>query len=242
MTISFVLTGVARGELNIMSHLRGHTNTIRLCDSMIREPFGLASVFTEYCHWGSCSDLIDRHSTQPGGALHIRESWLWQAFKQLAAAINYLHTGGGDSSWAPILHLDLKPSNVLLTPGFAGPNIKVADFGSASCIPRGIIGSQTFMGHYAPPERYFYSQGTFTDVWGVGAVMITLCQLKHRIPRAKSVGWKYSGALADAVKWCLYDHHAMRVDSRNLSRLLNGLCAHVNMNTTEGVPPIPPIC
>ena len=77
----------------------------------------------------------------------------------LCSAIGYLHRGG-------VLHLDLKPSNIIATHGMA----KVLDLSLARPPGphRGGIGTTGYM----PPEQ---AQGghldTYSDVWGIGAVL-----------------------------------------------------------------------
>ena len=94
----------------------------------------------------------------PGGDLHafklrhmqsamlIGEKTLWHFARQLCAALAFLHNGPAAVSsnenaeaWKPILHNDMKPENVLLTPSQRGPkyapDIKLTDFELASFLP-----------------------------------------------------------------------------------------------------------
>jgi len=78
---------------------------------------------------------------------------------QLCSVAHYLHRHG-------ILHLDLKPSNIVAERGLA----KVLDLSIARSPGRGAKGTGTL--EYMAPEQarggYF---GPATDVWGIGAVL-----------------------------------------------------------------------
>lgn len=77
----------------------------------------------------------------------------------LCSAIHYLHHHG-------ILHLDLKPSNIVSERGMA----KILDLSIARKPGRGKKGSGTL--HYLAPEQAEGSMLTpATDVWGIGATL-----------------------------------------------------------------------
>lgn len=99
------------------------------------------------------SHLIDRsHNRLPIPALtHLG--------LHLCSAIHYLHHHG-------ILHLDLKPSNIVSERGMA----KILDLSIARKPGRGKKGSGTL--HYLAPEQAEGSMLTpATDVWGIGATL-----------------------------------------------------------------------
>lgn len=77
----------------------------------------------------------------------------------VASAVGYLHRNG-------VLHLDLKPSNVIATDGMA----KVIDLSLArppGPVPRG-LGTRQYM---APEQARGTEATPASDVWGVGAVL-----------------------------------------------------------------------
>jgi len=78
---------------------------------------------------------------------------------QVAAALGYLHRQG-------VLHLDLKPSNVIATGGLA----KLLDLSLARAPGRCRGGSGT-LGYMAPEQDRGGQLGPWTDVWGLGALL-----------------------------------------------------------------------
>jgi serine/threonine-protein kinase len=91
-------------------------------------------------------------------------------FAQVAEAVAALHAAG-------FVHGDLKPANLLLHGGPAGPFIKVADFGVASALGRGapepdappgfVVGSPAYM---SPEQLAGAPLDARTDVWSLGVV------------------------------------------------------------------------
>jgi len=81
-----------------------------------------ASVYFEFCDRGSLQDLIKNYSKRDPEEL-IPEAFLWHAFAGLIDALTYLTHGKGyiahtnalaDPNWAPFIHRDIKPDNVLI--------------------------------------------------------------------------------------------------------------------------------
>jgi serine/threonine protein kinase len=122
---------------------------------------------------------------------------------QLGSAVRYLHGEG----W---LHLDLKPSNVIVDAGM----VKLFDL-SLTRRPGTYHGGIGTRGYQAPEQAAGGELGTPADVWGFGAVLFeTACdappfevsdedsspQLHRRAPRVRSLRRLPSGlgALIDA--------------------------------------------
>jgi len=96
----------------------------------------------------------------------VDEEMLWRLLADLLSALDVAHRNS-------VLHLDIKPANVLLD-GHGG--FVVTDFGvsQASCIQRGFLPfSVGTRGYQAPEQRgeRFEQYDLRTDLWGVGATV-----------------------------------------------------------------------
>ena len=85
--------------------------------------------------------------------------------QQLAVALRYLRDHG-------VSHLDLKPSNLLLS-GTQPPLLKVADFGFAqhlteNATERGLRGSPLYMAPEILLKDHFDAKA---DIWSVGVIL-----------------------------------------------------------------------
>lgn len=133
---------------------------------------------------GSLADLVVR------GPLHVAE--VLSAGAQVARALEAIHA-------RDVVHLDVKPSNLLLTPQ---GDVKLADFGSAQDLrstrptPGEGIGSL----HFASPEQLWDagSAGPAADLYGLGATLHTL--LTGRLPRPSQAAVRLLAAPEPAVR------------------------------------------
>jgi serine/threonine protein kinase len=125
---------------------------------------------------------------------------------QLSSAVAYLHDHG-------YLHLDLKPSNMVVDGGRA----IVVDLSIAQKPGRGIAGLGTWQ-YLAPEQALGRRLDAAADVWGVGAVLFEALtgrapldypQLEGRAPRIRTLR-RLPPALADAVDACLEPEPARR--------------------------------
>ena len=93
---------------------------------------------------------------------------------QLCSAIGYLHSHG-------LLHLDVKPTNIVSEAGRA----KIIDLNLAR--PPGLVGSGLGTAPYVSPEQ---ARGGYvseaTDVWGIGATLYEAATRQKPFPESKN--------------------------------------------------------
>ncbi|KAI4910373.1 hypothetical protein J4E90_007808 [Alternaria incomplexa] len=178
--------GFQAREMNILSRLH-HRNIISLHDahlpSPVTERHASPYIVTEYCDHGTLADLIKRWNEH--GEL-LPESFVWQVFEALVAAVQYLHHGPysyneAAYNWDPITHRDIIPSNIFLKsdtqviPSDYPISIKLADLGCAITNSEMEAYNYTLRDlplvadQYRPPEGAQATEAT--DMYQVGLVM-----------------------------------------------------------------------
>ncbi|KAH3255589.1 hypothetical protein KXW57_009054 [Aspergillus fumigatus] len=156
-----------RFEQSLSSSL-SHPNILRTIDSLLNDRGELCLV-TEYCAAGDLCTLI----ATAGATLTLCDINCF--FKQIMRAITYLHDRG-------IAHRDLKPENILLTVHGA---VKLADFGSAVCLPRSDASDSNaeaeggVVSSYSPPRKLL---GTIPYI-----APEELCEVRRFDPRAGDI-------------------------------------------------------
>ncbi|KAI4958137.1 hypothetical protein J4E86_003733 [Alternaria arbusti] len=178
--------GFQAREMNILSRLH-HRNIITLYDahlpSPVTERHASPYIVTEYCDHGTLADLIKIWNEH--GEL-LPESFVWQVFEALVAAVQYLHHGPypyneAAYNWDPITHRDIIPSNIFLKsdtqviPSDYPISIKLADLGCAITNSEMEAYNYTLRDlplvadQYRPPEGAQATEAT--DMYQVGLVM-----------------------------------------------------------------------
>jgi hypothetical protein len=137
-----------------------HDRIPRVYDWSIEGDF--AFVVMEYFPSGSLKEVISRRGA-------VEEEAVWRLLADLLSALSAAHK-------ASILHLDIKPANVLLD-GNGG--YVLTDFGvsQASRMNRGMIPMSVGTPGYRAPEQRtgeFPKYDLRTDLWGVGATAYSM--------------------------------------------------------------------
>lgn len=116
-------------EVAILTRLteRPHPNILRFEDSW--EQGGRLHIRTELAE---CGDL-SRYLLSLGDQRGLDEGRVWKVMAELTSALDHIHSNG-------ILHLDFKPSNILVTREGA---LKVADFGMSVFRDAGFLSGES---------------------------------------------------------------------------------------------------
>ncbi|KAH7883091.1 kinase-like protein [Phlebopus sp. FC_14] len=183
-----------QSEIEILKTL-SHRHITKLID-IVRAERNIYLIM-EYCAGGDLTNYIKKrgrvegleYAPSPGAALqyypHPRSGGLDEVvvrsfLRQLARALKFLRTRN-------LIHRDIKPQNLLLTPAppeehakghpIGVPILKVADFGFARSLPNAMM-AETLCGSplYMAPEILRYEKyDAKADLWSVGAVLYEMC-------------------------------------------------------------------
>lgn len=131
-----------RAEADILKNLR-NTYLPQVFDYVIQD----GEVFTimDYIPGKTFRQLLDEKQT-----FHKKQILKWA--KQLTEVVSYLHTQN-----PPIIHGDIKPDNIILTPE---DNICLIDFNISSGEEKGEAHTIGYTDGYSPPEQYNMFQET----------------------------------------------------------------------------------
>mmetsp|Transcript_34305 Transcript_34305/g.94521 ORF Transcript_34305/g.94521 Transcript_34305/m.94521 type:complete len:313 (+) Transcript_34305:129-1067(+) len=144
-----------------------HPNIVRYLDSFA--VLGKLHIVMDYADCGDLRTLLKEYKSQ---ARTLGEEQLLDYFKQLSAAIHYMHK-------RKVLHRDLKPENILLSNREPNAPIKVADFGLARVVSnKDMMKTACGTPGYVAPEvlqNKGYTGGAI-DMWSTGVILyILLC-------------------------------------------------------------------
>jgi len=232
-----------REEMEVLRSLQ-HPHVVEYIDSFIDVSRGpgreSAALFTEWCDLGSLGDFKENMTD---GRVRVPEAFAWHVLRSLVSAVCYCHRGPGGGTWLSVVHRDIKPDNIFLKSSEHGgggryPIVKLGDFGSA-------VGAENpeFYDRHAlrgtqgwePPE--FPSFGQRGDVWGLGAVVQSLCRLRmDTIDPRLGVGREYSEDLDECVRACLTEDKVDRPFVREVALMVEelGVAARYNF---KALPP-----
>ena len=144
-------------EAQTLLRLRPHP-----CLPLFRDDFFIGDRYVIVMDWveGCSLDRILAERGDPGLAPSVVLSWL----VSVAAALDHLH-----SHDPPIVHGDVKPANVVLTPD---NRVVLVDFGLAG--PQGVAPGGGTRGYVAPEVATGCSPTSAADIYGLAATAVAL--------------------------------------------------------------------
>ena len=155
-------------EAGILANLQ-HPGLPTVSDSFV-EPGGQLFLVMEYVEGQDLTDIIINHH----GPVSEAEAVNWMG--QICEAVAYLH----EQQPKPIIHRDIKPPNIKITPD--GRAVLV-DFGIAKQFSPGKRTAKiakAFSPGFSPTEQYIGTTDARTDVYALGATLY--CLLTAKIP------------------------------------------------------------
>ena len=136
-----------------------HTNILHPIHVAIHD--GVVYEVMQYCKQGNLAFFISRNGS-------LSEKKCWQVLHDVSAALSCLH-----AQPIPILHLDIKPSNVLISEN--GEHL-LTDYGICEYFSSSNVCKVNGTIAYMAPERF--QENSFPvkacDIWSLGAMMFEL--------------------------------------------------------------------
>jgi serine/threonine protein kinase len=154
--------------------------------------------------YGVTLDKLLKNKTTP-----VSEDFLLTLFNSLLAGLGHIHS-------QQFIHLDIKPSNILVRPG---NDALLLDFGAIQSFPKSHLSKQSkvLTKGYSPVEQHNLSAqlGPWTDIYAVGASMRNCLENKTPVsaldrarqdtlvPAVKAFKRTYPEHLLKAIDWAM---------------------------------------
>lgn len=136
---------------------------------------GAFYIVMDYYKQGDLFTYLSKHGD-------LEETQVWHFARQLAIGLKSLHERN-------VVHCDLKPENLLLTPD--GLGLVITDLGLATVLKNGEKAKPQLKGtpFYVSPEMYNFQPYTSkVDMWSVGIILYELVTRRNPFARKQDIG------------------------------------------------------
>lgn len=134
-------------------------NCVRICESW--EQYGYLHIVMELCENGSLQDVIEYMSSSNS---RFTEYQIWKILLQIATGLGQIHLAG-------IVHLDIKPANVLID---RHGNLKIGDFGLSMRLGESRDPDMEGDKYYMAPETLEGIYGPAADIFSLGLLVLEI--------------------------------------------------------------------
>ncbi|KAI3968631.1 hypothetical protein MKX01_028781, partial [Papaver californicum] len=159
-TSSAYVANSVKLEIETMRKLQAYPEVVGL--KQVYEDDKHVDIVMEYCHGGDLFTRLNKNRFTERNAKIL--------FKKLMEVVKLCHD-------RDIVHRDIKPENIFLTTEDKCPDIKLGDFGFATCIQPGEKLHEKYgTKYYIAPEMLYedLSYDQAVDVWSAGVVLYVL--------------------------------------------------------------------
>lgn len=154
-------------DVNIDEVLRKYAMVFEINHTNILHPVyvgsydGMTYVIMQYCKNGNIAKFIAEKR-------RFKEEICWKIMHDVSSGLSYLH-----GLHSPILHLDIKPDNVLIQDN---GSYMLTDFGISDYFDEENINSVNGTVAYMAPERFMENNPPVkaNDIWSLGAMMFEI--------------------------------------------------------------------
>lgn len=159
---------IALNEIIMLDMFKSCPHIVHMIEAYCIE--SIIFIVLEYCQNTVTTGIRNILKIRPNMSVIQKIEFVKPWIKQLLSALVFINTCG-------VIHLDVKPSNILID---SFGNIKLCDFGMTAYIKNIELGEEhTTIWYRAPETNQLYKQkknniGLSTDIWSIGCLFVEL--------------------------------------------------------------------